>query len=131
MKLQFFHFGSVSEHERCFKPKLRISESDTQSDNLVSFFFKCFHTDRNPDLALQCCLCWFWIIIKGTNFILKYAQVQKKSFKQENAKAFPYFPFSDGFFFSIFENLSSAGSKNRKLNCSGLKENRCKIVKHY
>ena len=39
-----FHFDSVSEHERCFKLELRLStsEADTQSDNLVSFFFKCF-----------------------------------------------------------------------------------------
>ena len=44
-------------------------------------------------------------------------------FKQENAKTFLYFQFSDrffNFFFSIFENLSSAGLKNRKLDCSGL-----------
>ena len=68
--------------------------------------------------------CWFSIKIKGTNFILKYAQVQKKTFERENTKTFLYFPFSLGWifkiFFPIFENLSSAGLKNRKLNCSGL-----------
>ena len=50
---------------------------------------------------------------------------KKKTFEQENAKTFLYFLFLAGmdfliFFFSIFKNLSSADSKNRKLNCSGL-----------
>ena len=37
-----FHFGSVSECERCFKLGLSTSEADTQSDNSVNFFFKYF-----------------------------------------------------------------------------------------
>ena len=49
---------------------------------------------------------------------------KKNMFEQENTKTFLYFPFLPGWifknFFPIFENLSSAGSKNRKLNCSGL-----------
>ena len=49
---------------------------------------------------------------------------KKNMFEQENTKTFLYFPFSPGWIFKIlfpiFENLSSAGSKNRKLNCSGL-----------
>ena len=50
---------------------------------------------------------------------------KKNMFERENTKTFLiYFPFLPGwilkFFFPIFENLSSAGSKNRKLNCSGL-----------
>ena len=60
--------------------------------------------------------CWFLIKIKGTDFISKYAQVQKEMFEWENAKTFLYFPFLPGWiFFSIFENLSSVGLKNRKL----------------
>ena len=37
-----FHFGNVSERERCFKLGLSTSEADTQSENSVSFFFKRF-----------------------------------------------------------------------------------------
>ena len=70
-------------------------------------------------------LCWFSIKIKGTNFISKYAQVQKETFERENTKTFLYFSFAPRWifknFFSIFENLSLVGSKNRKLNCSGLR----------
>ena len=69
--------------------------------------------------------CWFSIKIKGTNFISKYAQVQKETFERENTKTFFYFSFAPRwifkFFFSIFEKLSLVGSKNRKLNCSGLR----------
>ena len=68
--------------------------------------------------------CWFSIKIKGTNFISKYAQVKKKVFDQENVETLIlYFLFSPGWmfkFFSSFENLNSAGLKNRKLNYFGL-----------
>ena len=37
-----FHFGSVSERERCFKLGLSTSEADTQSENSVSFFSNVF-----------------------------------------------------------------------------------------
>ena len=58
------------------------------------------------------------------NFIFKYAQVQKNRLNEKilHVRLFYIFSFRMDFFifFPIFENLSSAGSKNRKLNCSGL-----------
>ena len=40
-----------------------------------------------------CCLCWFSIKIKGTNFISKYAQVQKKRLNGKMPRPFFIFRF--------------------------------------
>ena len=54
-----FHFGRVSERERCFKLGLRSSEADRQSSRRFGqLLFQMFssihiHTDQNHDLALQ------------------------------------------------------------------------------
>ena len=67
--------------------------------------------------------------IFGTNFISKCVQVQKNRLNWKMRRPFFIFRFSDRFFFSIFESLSLAGSKNRKLNCSGLTGNLCLTFK--
>ena len=64
--------------------------------------------------------CWFSIKIKGTNFISKYAQVQKTTTSEhENTKTFPYFPFWPGwifkFFFSHFRKSEFGGFEKQEI----------------
>ena len=50
-----------------------------------------------------------------------HKQVKKNRLNEKMPRPFFIFCFQMDFFFPIFENLSSAGSKNRKLNCFGLR----------
>ena len=98
----------------------------SQACNLFPAYFiqpiRCFHWRFSS--SRMCTHVAFSIKIKGTNFISKYAQVQKKyvwTWTYRDLSLFSVFAGMDFFiFFPIFQNLSSAGSKNRKLNCPGL-----------
>ena len=114
-QLLFQMFSSICIHtDRSHDLTLQSSKPARQKNisqacNLFPVHFiqptRCFHWRFSLSrMCTQscCCLCWFSIKIKGTNFISKYAQVQKNVWMGKR-QDFLYVQFLDGFFHIFFQ----------------------------